>query len=100
MARQVGNQPRDEHIADPAEALRRGRRLDAMLAAAMPARPRGVMRATHAEMNRMDDERQRAMARRLNPGRKGPPPESEPVASHATTGAPEAIGDPVELLRR
>lgn len=71
MARQVGNQPRDEYVLDPAEALRRGRRLDAMLAAALPARPRGVTRATHATMNRLDDERQLAIARRLNPGGRG-----------------------------
>jgi hypothetical protein len=56
---------------DPAEALRRGRRLDAMLVAAMPTRPRDVTRATHTTMNRLDDQRQLTIARRLNTGDRG-----------------------------
>lgn len=40
MTRLVGTQDRDEFILDPALALRRGRKLDAMLASAPPARGR------------------------------------------------------------
>ena len=66
MVRIVGNQNRNEFVLDPAEALRRGRRLDRMLAGAMQPRTRGVLRATHRRMNELDDERQRDVARRLN----------------------------------
>ena len=66
MTRVVGNQDRTELIFDPAEALRRGRKLDAMLADAFPSRPRGVTRATHVRMNEMDDMRALEAARRLN----------------------------------
>ena len=66
MTRVVGRRDRSEFITDPAEALRLGRQLDAMLACALPAWPRGVMRASHRRFNEMDDERQRAAARRLN----------------------------------
>ncbi len=66
MTRIVGERNRSEFILDPAEALRRGRVLDAMLRAAAPSRPRGVLRASHAELNAMDDRRQLDAARRLN----------------------------------
>ncbi len=68
MTRIVGTQNRTEFILDPAEALRRGRQLDAMLASARLPRPRGVIRATHRAMNEMDDRRQLELARRLNTG--------------------------------
>jgi len=82
MVRIVGTQPREEFITDPAEALRRGRRLDAMLGSALPSRPRGVLRARHEVLNQLDDERQTSIARRLNPavgrpaGRSGAAPEA------------------------
>jgi hypothetical protein len=66
MTRTVGNQDRTELIRDPAEALRRGRVLDAMPAATRVPRPPGVTRATHRAMNEADDARQLEMARRLN----------------------------------
>lgn len=66
MTRTVGRQDRTELILDPAEALRRGRVLDAMLAATRVPRPQGVTRATHRAMNQADDARQLEMARRLN----------------------------------
>lgn len=62
----VGTRDRPEFVLDPAEARRRGRELDRMLAAAAPPRPRGVLRASHAEMNRLDDLRALEIARRLN----------------------------------
>ncbi|MBK7003262.1 MAG: hypothetical protein IPH35_26095 [Rhodoferax sp.] len=67
MTRTVGQQQRTEFILDPAQALRRCRVLDAMLAQAMPAVPKGVMRAPHRILNQLDDARQLAIARRLNP---------------------------------
>lgn len=67
MTRTVGQQQRTEFILDPAQALRRCRVLDAMLAQAMPAIPKGVMRAPHRILNQLDDARQLAIARRLNP---------------------------------
>jgi hypothetical protein len=66
MTRIVGRRDRSEWITDPSEAWRRGRRLDAMLSAARIAPPRGVLRADHRTMNRLDDERQLEAARRLN----------------------------------
>ncbi|HSV48327.1 MAG TPA: hypothetical protein VLJ58_21240 [Ramlibacter sp.] len=66
MTRVVGQRNRTEFVLDPAEALRLGRRLDAMLAAARPGQLRGVLRATHRAFNDMDDQRQLAAARRLN----------------------------------
>lgn len=69
MTRTVGQRDRSEMILDPAEALRRGRVLDAMLAATRLPRPHGVTRAPHNTMNRLDDERQLQAARRLNPPR-------------------------------
>jgi hypothetical protein len=67
MTRIVGTQDRSEFILDPAEALRRGRVLDRMLAGAAPARPHGVMRAPHRVFNELDDRRQVEAARHLNP---------------------------------
>ena len=64
--RTVGTHPRLEFELDPAEAWRRGRRLDALLASALPAWPRGEVRAQRDELNRLDDERQLLIARRLN----------------------------------
>jgi hypothetical protein len=66
MTRTVGHRDRSELIKDPAEALRLGRVLDAMLASTLIPPPRGVVRATHRAMNLADDARQLAMARRLN----------------------------------
>ncbi len=54
-----------ESVAEPAEALQRGRALDAMLAATRLPVPRGAIRASHAEMNRLDDARQLQAARRI-----------------------------------
>lgn len=69
MTRTVGTRDRSEWTLDPVEALRRGRVLDAMLAGARVQRPRGVTRATHEAMNRIDDALQLQAARRLNPAR-------------------------------
>lgn len=69
MTRTVGQRDRSELILDPAEALRRGRVLDAMLACARVPRPRGVTRATHHAMNQFDDALALQAARRLNPPR-------------------------------
>ena len=66
MTRTVGQQQRTEFILDPAQALRRCRALDAMLAQALPAIPKGVIRAPHRILNQLDDARQLAVARRLN----------------------------------
>jgi hypothetical protein len=66
MTRIVGSQNRSEFVRDPAEALRRGRVLDAMLRAALPPHTRGVMRAKHKVFNEMDDARALLMAQRIN----------------------------------
>lgn len=66
MTRVVGGQNRSEFVLDPAEALRRGRCLDLMLAAARVRPPAGVLRAHHRRLNELDDERQLAAARRMN----------------------------------
>ena len=68
MIRIVGLRNRSEFILDPAEALRQGRTVDAMLAAARVPVRRGVLRATHLQFNEMDDLRQLTAARRLNAG--------------------------------
>ena len=70
--RVVGNQDRSEFELDPVKAWHRGRQLDTLLAKALPKRPRGVWRAQHAEFNRLDDEWQLAIARRLNAGHAAP----------------------------
>lgn len=68
MTRIVGNRNRSEFILDPAQALRQGQILDAMLQSARLPRRRGVLRASHKVMNELDDQRQVETARRLNPG--------------------------------
>lgn len=66
----VGTQNRSEIEMDPQQAYRRGRALDAMLRGVAPlvARGvmRGVMRGTHADFNRLDDERRARIAQALN----------------------------------
>jgi hypothetical protein len=69
VTRTVGPRDRSEWILDPVEALRRGRVLDAMLASTRMRHPRGVTRAPHQAMNRLDDALQLQAARRLNPAR-------------------------------
>ena len=66
MTRIVGNQNRTEFVLDPVEAWRRGRQLDRMLAHALPPRPRGVIRATFAEFDRLEELRRIEIARKLN----------------------------------
>lgn len=66
MERIVGTRNRGEFVLDPAEAWRRGRKLDRMLQGAFPPRARGVWRGTHAEFNRQDDLRALEIARRIN----------------------------------
>jgi hypothetical protein len=62
----VGSLDRCEFEPDPEKAWRRGVKLDAMLKGTLPPHPRGVFRGTHAYFNRMDDERARRIAARLN----------------------------------
>jgi len=64
--RVVGKQNRSEIELDPVKAYRRGRVLDAMLRSAEPPIKRGVTRGTHEYFNRLDEERQKQMARALN----------------------------------
>jgi hypothetical protein len=66
MTRVVGKKDRTEFVLDPSEAWHRGRALDRVLSRALPPRPRGVIRATHAELNRRDELRQLEIARLLN----------------------------------
>ncbi len=61
----VGNRLLPEFILDPAEALRRGCALDAMLRDTTAPHPRGVFRGTHAWFNAMDEARMLAAARRV-----------------------------------
>ena len=63
----VGTQDRSEIEPDPQKAWQRCKALDAMLRAARPPYPRGVWRLTHAQMNRLDLERQIAQAAKVNP---------------------------------
>jgi hypothetical protein len=62
----VGQQNRSEFEPDPERAWRRGLALDAMLKGTLPPHPRGVFRGNHEFFNRMDDERARQVAARLN----------------------------------
>ncbi len=62
----VGNQDRTEIELDPVKALKRGRVLDSMLAAAYPHVARGVTRGTQEYFNRLDAERQVRVARQIN----------------------------------
>jgi hypothetical protein len=41
--------------------------LDAMLKGTLPPHPKGVFRGSHAFFNRMDDDRARQVAARVNP---------------------------------
>lgn len=66
MVRTVGKQERNEFVLDPAQALRRGRVLDRMLASTAPPAQRGIRRAPHRVFNQLDDQRQLQAARRLN----------------------------------
>ena len=62
----VGTRDRNEIELNPIEAYRRARKLDRLLAGARPPVARGVSRGTHAYFNRLDDERQVMIARKLN----------------------------------
>lgn len=62
----VGTEDRTAFELEPLRAWRRARRLDEILRAATPIRPRGVFRATHAAMNAEDDARMLDVARRIN----------------------------------
>ena len=73
MTRIVGKQNRTEFVLDPAEALRRGAKLDELVPTVLPPRPRGVQRATHAAFNRQDDLRTLEQARVLNAHFKAEP---------------------------
>ena len=70
--RVVGTQDRTEFEPDPVKAWHRGRQLDALLATALPERPRGVWRAQHTEFNHLDDEWQLTIARRVNASQGAP----------------------------
>lgn len=61
--------PRRDHNEfelDPVQAYRRGRKLDAMLRAALPAARRGVFRGSFADFASEDEARMREAARKLN----------------------------------
>lgn len=60
------NHDRTEIELDPVKAYRRGRALDAMLRAALPAPRRGVSRGSFAKFAREDEARMRKAARKLN----------------------------------
>ena len=62
----VGNRSRTEIELDPQQAYERGRELDAMLRRAVPRIERGVFRGSHADLERLDMQRQVQMARVLN----------------------------------
>jgi hypothetical protein len=66
MTKIVGTQDRSEFILNPAEAFRRGEKLDAMLKPTLPPTLRGIFRGTHAQLNRMDAQRTLQIAKRLN----------------------------------
>ena len=72
MTHLVGNQVRTEFILDPAQALRRGARLERMARTLPSPRPHGVMRAPHHVFNALDDQRQLDRPRLVN-GRSSPP---------------------------
>ena len=60
------NRDRTEIELDPVRAYRRGRVLDAMLRAALPAARRGVFRGSFADFAREDDARMRDAAHKIN----------------------------------
>jgi len=65
----VGPRRNDGEIErDPARALRRGRKLDDMLRAALPPIARGVRRGTAAAFQKEDEARALLAARRVNTG--------------------------------
>ena len=66
VGRVVGTQNRQEIELDPLEAYRRGRVRDSRLRAVVPERSHGVTRGTHEYFNRIDEERQVLIARKLN----------------------------------
>ena len=66
IMRIVGKQNRTEIELDPVKAYRRGLALDAMLGGSLPRPPRGVTRGTHEYFNRIDDQRQANVARKIN----------------------------------
>jgi len=57
---------RSEIELNPVEAYRRGRRMDAMLRAALPTPQRGVYRGSFEAFDRMDEARMIAAAQKLN----------------------------------
>jgi len=85
--RTVGTQDRSEFESDPIKAWDRGRRLDALLAMALPERPHGVWRARHEQLNRLDDEWHVAVARRLNASLSKPPADSAAPTSRESHAA-------------
>ena len=60
------NRDRTEIELDPVQAYRRGRVLDAMLRATLPAPKRGVFRGSFADFAREDEARMREAARKIN----------------------------------
>ena len=62
----VGTRERTEIEPDPGRAWQRSKALDALLKSTTPAHPHGAWRLTHAQMNRLDTERQVAQAARIN----------------------------------
>jgi hypothetical protein len=65
--RVIGPYPdRSEIELNPAEAYRRGRRLDAMLPSALPKLKRGVYRGTFEFFARLDAARMLEAARKVN----------------------------------
>ena len=68
MVRVVGDFDRSPYIVDPAEALRAGRRVDALLSRSSMPHPRGVFLAKHEALNEMDDRRQLNAALRVASG--------------------------------
>lgn len=65
MPRIVGDRNRSPYILDPALAWAAGRRLDALFAPLLRAVRHEVTRATHPELNAMDDRRRLAAAVRV-----------------------------------
>lgn len=65
MPRIVGDRNRSPYILDPALAWAAGRRLDALFAPLAQVVRHEVTRATHRELNAMDDRRQLAAAARV-----------------------------------
>jgi hypothetical protein len=62
----VGQVNRAPFEPDPGLAWHRGRLLDARLRSPGAGSPRGVIRATHAQMARLDEARMIAAARLVN----------------------------------